>query len=65
MQSDRNEKTVLKRPRMQTIARCLLVDIIPTLLLLSAMALGMALLASRLTTKPLLSDSQPAVEKVS
>ena len=53
------------RPTWQSCFHHLLVDIIPTLLLLLAMAFGMALVSSKLAAKPLTSDVNSQVQKVS
>jgi len=53
------------RPTFRAITHHLLVDIIPILLMLLAMAYGMALVSSNLTAKPLYSDTDARGEKVS
>lgn len=54
-----------KRTTLQILAHHLLVDIIPILLMLGAMAIGMALVSSKLTFKPFFSGSDNRVEQVS
>jgi len=53
------------RPTIRAITHHLLVDIIPILLMLLAMAYGMAVVSSNLTAKPLYSDTDTQTEKVS
>jgi|GEM_PF-1555693 len=58
-------KSAQGRSTFQTITHHLMVDIIPTLLFLVIMALAMAAISSKLTTKPLISESAVQTEKVS
>jgi len=63
--SKRIEKNVQGRSTFQMFSHYLLVDIIPTLLMLAIMAFGMALISSKLTLEQFFTGAEPWVEKVS